>query len=433
MLDEHALNSVNRYYLDKVMNLAEERDIKTTEDIFDARGMKLVAKGTTVSRKLQERLMVRQLSKPFEASITVDGGVDMDAIIEEAQRIADTVEPVKVLLNMGQGGASPLKILSDIRFGSAMGTMLTVIQGGGQHALQHAVLVTLISISLAKKCGMSGNDQISVALAGLLHDIGELYIDPEYLHSSRRLHPHEWRHVVVHPRIGQKLIEGLESYPPMVARAVFEHHERLDGGGYPRGVSGGATSLAGQVVSAAEMISGVFLSKDQPLKRAELALKIIPGEHPHELVSAVAAATQKARMEKEEDAASVPSGEEADSVLDLYHRIGSAMENAQALLDSGMLRSVKAQQLLKQIMQRGQVIARAFSSTGLDACLRHAPDMFASHRLDILFEAAVVVREIEWRMRGIARDLALHSTALEPHESDALQPLVVLFDAQGEH
>jgi len=290
MAEEHTLNSVNRYYLDKVMRLSEQRDIKATEDIFDARGMKLVAKGTTVSRKLQERLMARQLSKPFESSIAVEGGIDPDAIVTEAKRVAETVEPVKALLDHDQGGSSPIRLLSDARFGSAMSTMLTIVQDGGAHALQHGVLVSLISIALAKKCGLGVGDQMNVALAGLLHDIGELYIDPEYLHSGRRLYPHEWRHVVVHPRIGQMLIEGLENYPATVARAVFEHHERLDGGGYPRGSAGKAISMEGQVVAVAEMISGVFLSKDQPLKRAELALKIVPGEHPHQLVSAVSSA-----------------------------------------------------------------------------------------------------------------------------------------------
>lgn len=114
-----------------------------------------------------------------------------------------------------------------------------------------------------------------MALAGLLHDIGELYIDPQYLHSRNRLYPHEWRHVVVHPRIGQMLIEDLENYPATVAQAVFEHHERYDGSGYPRQISGAGISAADRVVAVAEMISGVFVNPEQPLQRAELALKCV--------------------------------------------------------------------------------------------------------------------------------------------------------------
>jgi hypothetical protein len=49
MSEEHLINSVNKHYLDRVMMLAEEKDIKATEDIFDARGVKLVAKGSRIS------------------------------------------------------------------------------------------------------------------------------------------------------------------------------------------------------------------------------------------------------------------------------------------------------------------------------------------------------------------------------------------------
>ncbi len=432
MSDEHLINSVNKHYLDKVMNLAEEADIKATEDIFDARGMKLVAKGARISRSLQERLIMRRLSKPFESSIAVDSGVDIDAVATEARRIADTIAPIRSMLSLVEIGPSPLQILSELQFGSAMSTMLTIIERGGPTALQHSVMVSLVSICLARKFGLGAKDQTVVALAGLLHDIGELYIDPEYLHSNRRLFPHEWRHVVVHPRIGQMLIEGLENYPPAVAQAVFEHHERFDGGGYPRQISGSQISAAGQVISVAEMISGILTNQDEPLKRAVVALKIIPGEHAHELVSAVSAAMQKAREEPgaDTDAGDAPSGEEKQRVQALYDHIGAVLQEEQTLQESNTLRSKKGSQILTDALQRTNCIQRAISSTGLDVCLEQASGMFEARSTDILFETAVAVNEIEWRMRDLARDVALQASSLEAHESDALQPLITLLDGQ---
>jgi len=430
MSEAHALNSVNRHYLDKVMHLAEERDIKATEDIFDARGMKLVAKGATISRGLQERLMMRRLSKPFESSIGVDGSLGTEAIAAEARRIADSVEPVKSMLTLQQGGMSPVQVVSGIRLGTSMSTMLTVLQQAGPDALQHAVLVSLVAVYLAQRCGLGMNDQNTVALAGLLHDIGELYIDPEYLHSSRRLHPHEWRHVAVHPRIGQMLIEGLEAYPPAVARAVYEHHERLDGGGYPRQLAGPAISMAGQIVSVAETISGIFLSPSQPLKRAELALKIIPGEHAHQLVSAIATAMQQVGAPGAADAMDPSHGQDANRVRELYQRIDAVVECAQAMQDSAAVTSAQGRKLLSETVRRAGVVRRAFSSTGLDACLNQDVRIFESPSFEILFEATVAVREIEWRLRDIARDLALHTATLESHEGEALQPLVSLLDGE---
>ncbi|HJV85606.1 MAG TPA: HD domain-containing phosphohydrolase [Noviherbaspirillum sp.] len=433
MPDDHLINSVNKHYLDKVMNLAEEADIKATEDIYDARGMKLVAKGARISRSLQERLIMRRLSKPFESSIAVDSGVDIDAVATEAQRIVDTLAPVRALLGLVETGPSPLQILSELKFGSAMSTMLTIIERGGQAALQHSVMVSLVSICLARKFGLGSQDQTVVALAGLLHDIGELYIDPEYLHSNRRLFPHEWRHVVVHPRIGQMLIEGLENYPAAVAQAVFEHHERFDGGGYPRQVSGTQISAPGQVISVAEMISGILTSKDKPLERAVMALKIIPGEHPRELVSTVSAAMHKEREESGADKgeAGMPSGEEKQRVQALYSHLDAVLQEEQKLQQSATLRSKKASQILSAALERTSCIQRAISSTGLDVCLEQAAGMFESRSTEILFETTVAVSEIEWRMRDLARDVALQASSLEAQEAETLQALITLLD--GEH
>ncbi len=430
MSEEHVINSVNKYYLDRVMSLAEESDIKATEDIFDARGMKLVAKGARISRALQERLMTRRLNKPFESSIAVEAGVDIEAVAREAARIAEQPGPVQAILAAAGGGPSPVRVLADVRFGSAMSTMLTIIQRGGAAALEHSVMVSLVSICLARNFGLGIQEQTAVALAGLLHDIGELYIEPEYLNMRRRLYPHEWRHVIVHPRIGQMLIAGLENYPPTVAQAVFEHHERFDGGGYPRQLSGAAISRAGQVISVAEVVCGIFTRKSRPLERAELALKIVPGEHAHELVSTVSSAMQSARAAWDGEEADVEHGAQCDDARVLYSRIGSVVEAGNALLDQAGTKSKRLSRLLDDTLNRAVTLQRVFSSTGLDVCLQEGDHFVALRSGEILFETAVATREILWRLRDIARDLSLQASTLEPHEAEVLHPLIALLDGE---
>lgn len=427
-MSQEQLNSVNQHYLDRVMQVADVADIKATEDIFDARGMKLVAKGAPISRSVQEKLAMRRLTKPFETSIAIDSGVDVSVIVTEAQRIADTVEPVRSILRAINGGPPPVQALAGLQFGSAMSTMLTLIQRAGGTALEHGVTVSLLSVCLARKLGLGGADQAVVALAGLLHDIGELYIDPQYLHSPNRLSPQEWRHVVVHPRIGQMLIAGLESYPAAVAQAVGEHHERSDGSGYPRRIAGSSISLAGQIVSVAEMMSGIVVNKDKPLQRAELALKVIPGEHAHPLVSAVSSVMQCARGENDARYSAAPSGEERARVQGLYRNICEALEMAQRMIDSAELKSQAVNHLLSEALRRTVKIQRACSSIGLDACLQESAGFFETHNVDVLFETTVVTREIAWRMRDIARDLSLQASELQAHEMESLQPLVALLD-----
>lgn len=427
MSDELSLNSVNANYLDKVMVLAEEMDVEATEDIFDARGMKLVAKGTRISRNLQEKLILHRLRKPLESSIAVEGGIDNLAVMNEAELLIDKVLPILYMCKaISDKGPSPQKILKQIKFGNAMSMMLTITERGGQAALAHSVTVSIIAICLAKKLNLSESDQATVALAGLLHDIGELYIAPEYLTKrSTRLQPHEWRHVVVHPRIGQMLIEELEKCPTEVARAVSEHHERFDGGGYPRQIAGKNISIHGQILSVAETMSGVFHRSDRQLERAELALKIIPGEHPRELVSAISSVLRLSQKEQAHNAEEFIVSEMNANVIGIYENINSSLHLSNQLLNSNLIKSKQAKEILLRAVQQAMTIKRAFSSTGLDQCLAEGVNFDDKA---IRFEIDVASREIQWRLRDIARNLALQSSLLSPEETNAFQSLILMFD-----
>lgn len=420
--------SVNQHYLDKVMDLAETRNVEATEDIFDARGNKLVAKGARISINMQEKLILHKLQKPLESSITVEGGITISDVVAEAKRLAETIDPIgRIIKTAGNQGTSPFDILAKAQIGNAMRMMLTIIERGGAEALTHSVMVSLVSICLAKKIGLSEKDQTTAALAGLLHDIGELYIKPEYLISSRPLSPSEWHHVVVHPRIGQMLIDELEDCPPAVGIAVSEHHERFDGSGYPRQLSGKEISVIGQVISVAEMISGVYIRQDRPLKRAELALKIIPGEHPYGLISAISGALH-ITTKNQQDTADAPPSDAQQLVSDLYKRIGSVLEASRKLLDLSTLQSKQAKDLLLNVLNRTHTIERAISGTGLYVFQEQAASLFQENDLEIMLEAAVAINEIQWRLRDLARNISLISSSLQAQECAAFQHLIALLD-----
>lgn len=416
-------HAVNQHYLSKVMDLAELMSVEVIVDVFDVRGMKLVAKGAQVTRALQERLIVHKLKAPLESSIRVPGGVDPQAIVTAASRILDASAPLARILR-ATGVASVLPILSGLEFGNAMSMMLTISHRAEAQALEHAVLVSMLSICMARKLRLSETEQRVAGLAGLLHDIGELYVDPAYLVRGKRLQPHEWAHVVVHPRIGEMLINELAAYPAAVGRAVGEHHERYDGTGYPRQTAGSDISAAGQAVSVAELIAGLLL-KDRPLERAELALKIIPGEHAPDLLSAISGAL---RLVSAEAGAADPAaaGPDGETVERLFWRISAILETGRGLLDGPAVKSPRTRQLLAGALDRVKHVQRAFIGTGLDAYLGSRGDLGGGADGRLLFEKETATREIQWRLRDIARDLALRCTA--PDERPIFAALIKLLD-----
>lgn len=411
---------VNHHYLEKVIDLAEQLPVVATEDIYDARGNKLLAKGAKVSRLLQEKLILHKLTKPIETSLRVSGGVDAGIIVKTAERLLAENQPLKALVAVSQGsGPSPTALLSRLQFGNAITMMLTIVERGGNAALDHAVTVAITAACFAKHLELPPELQEACALAGLLHDIGELYFDPAYLAPGRQLLPHEWAHLVVHPRTGQMLIAEHESYPPEVARAVAEHHERLDGSGYPRRLSGNAISPCGQVLAAAEAISGM-LRGNNALERAEVAMKLITSEHDRRIAGAVSRARKHGHAGQP---SSFSNSAPAQDGAGLYQNIVATISLALALAKSNGL-SPATRELLERIAARLSQLQRAALSSGLNLAL--LPDDNDGFDGLMLFEHAVVTAEISWRLRDLSRELSLATCTAG--ERAALAPLSARLD-----
>lgn len=424
-MSETSLSTVvNPHVLNKLMELAAGGVVGTSADIVDAEGKLLLPRGTRLLPAHRELLLGQRLKKPLEACLLTPAGVDAGAIVGVAARILDTSMPMGRIVRACEGqGPAPLALLAELQLGAPLRVLLTLASHGDAAVLEHCVTVSLLAICMAKKLKLLPEEQRCAALAGLLHDLGELYIDPAWLAPGRRLLPHEWAHRIAHPRMGQMLVNDLDTLPLAVGRAIAEHHERFDGTGYPRQTMGNHISAVGQAVGVAEMLAGV-LHQTHPLARAELALKIVAGEHPHALVSAISGARRA-----HEAPAEAPAGEQrdgAEDVVRLFWRIVSVLETGQNLLDGDAATSPRARSLLERTLARIGTVQRAFISTGLDAYLdqQHAlPPADAS----LLFEKAVATREIGWRLRDLARDLALH-TAASPDERSVFAGLINLLD-----
>ncbi len=413
-------STVNQHYLEKVIELAEQMPVVATEDIYDARGNKLLAKGAKVSRALQEKLIMHKLTRPIEASLRVTGGVDSGILVKTAERLLGENPALAALVDVAPAnGPSPVAMLSRLQFGNATTMMLTIAERGGMEALDHAVTVAIAAACLAKCLALTPELQQSCVLAGLLHDIGELYVDPAYLVPGRQLLAHEWAHLVVHPRTGQMLIDEHEAYAPEVARAVAEHHERLDGSGYPRRLAGAQISPCGQVLAAAEAISALLRS-DNALDQADISLKLMTGEHDRRIASAVSRARQSLRAESYD---SWTRGARPDADAGLYRTLVDTASVARTLAGSAGL-SPSTRELVERIDARLGLLQRAALSSGLNMGL--LPEGDGGFDGLLLFEHAIASREIRWRMRELSREIALAPCTIG--ERALLAPLGALLD-----
>jgi len=172
-----------------------------------------------------------------------------------------------------------------------------------------AMQVAAMALNGALMAGNGGDTpEIRVAmLCGLLHDLGEMYIDPKYgeAEADRDLDFISYQQLVVHPHVGQLLVAQLTNYPGVVSRAIAEHHERLDGSGYPHALQGDKLSPMGRLLAVTEAALNAVQGPFSQLMRASVALRVVPGEFDLNWVGKVsqaasALAPAKAVMEPED-------------------------------------------------------------------------------------------------------------------------------------
>jgi putative nucleotidyltransferase with HDIG domain len=116
---------------------------------------------------------------------------------------------------------------------------------------RHSAAVARYARELARMLGLSEREQELIHTAGLFHDIGKFIFPDSILNAARKLTPDEWVTVRLHPEQGAKLVRRIEGYGP-VADIVISHHEKVDGSGYPYGLSGDAIPLGSRILAAAD-------------------------------------------------------------------------------------------------------------------------------------------------------------------------------------
>lgn len=132
-----------------------------------------------------------------------------------------------------------------------LSTVLQTLSMRDAMTARHSAAVARYSREIACMLGLSEREQELIHTAALLHDIGKFIFPDSILFAQRRLTDEEWQIVRLHPEQGAKLVRRIEGYGP-VADIVLSHHERVDGKGYPHGLSNDTIPLGSRILAAAD-------------------------------------------------------------------------------------------------------------------------------------------------------------------------------------
>ncbi|MDQ3729461.1 MAG: HD-GYP domain-containing protein [Actinomycetota bacterium] len=118
-----------------------------------------------------------------------------------------------------------------------LGALLRTLDLRDRMTARHSAAVARYARELATRAELSEDDQELAHTAGLLHDIGKFVLPDHILKARGRLMPDDWDQIRRHPYEGARIVSQIDGYRP-VGDIIMAHHERLDGLGYPRGLTG---------------------------------------------------------------------------------------------------------------------------------------------------------------------------------------------------
>lgn len=139
----------------------------------------------------------------------------------------------------------------------------------------HERRVAQLATAIARELNLPPEQVEGIHFGSLIHDLGKLYVPAEILSKPGRLSPVEFELVKQHPQAGFDIIKSIQ-FPWPVARMVLEHHERLDGSGYPNHLSGDAILFEARILAVADVVESISSHRPyRPARGIDVALEEI--------------------------------------------------------------------------------------------------------------------------------------------------------------
>jgi len=182
---------------------------------------------------------------------------DLEALVDK--RTAELVQSNKLLkIEVDNRKRMQLEIEHNFKnlkkvMNSTVQAITTTIEKRDPYTSGHQQRVADLSRTLARSIGLSDNEVEGIYIAAAIHDIGKISLPAEILSKPVQLSDIEVSLIQAHSQTGYDILKGIE-FPWPIAEIVLQHHERLDGSGYPRGLRGDNILMAARIIGVADVV-----------------------------------------------------------------------------------------------------------------------------------------------------------------------------------
>ncbi len=175
-----------------------------------------------------------------------------------ADQAALAVENARLFGEVSRGLAKLKRTLEGV-----IDAVVATVEARDPFTAGHQRRVSRLACAVARELSLGGEEIEAIRVAGLVHDLGKVSVPAEILNKPGRLGELEFEIIKRHPQVGYEILKGIE-LPGAVAEIVLQHHERLDGSGYPSGIDGEDMLLGAKILAVADVVEAI--ASDRPYR-----------------------------------------------------------------------------------------------------------------------------------------------------------------------
>ncbi len=240
--------------------------------IWNEAGLPLLQKNVVItdgiiSRLKQLGIQYLYIEDKISSGIAIEESVSLEVRTKAVKQITDSFKKVKGLTSQAASlvldkqskviGQIVDDLLTTIIKSDEVLTVLTDSLIYDEYLYQHSFQVTLYSIAIGKELGYSSDELRTIGIGAMLHDVGKLVIPSDILFKEDRLTDEEYEIMKQHARYGFEILRNLHTVSLLVAHCAFQHHERIDGSGYPRGLVDADIHPYAKIIAVADVFDAV--------------------------------------------------------------------------------------------------------------------------------------------------------------------------------
>ncbi|MBA5605218.1 HD domain-containing protein [Duganella sp. FT3S] len=414
LLPPHDLPGESPHYIRAVTEMGNTREVLVSADIYASNGMKLLAKGARVDSRQYARLTRHRLSAPLDNMLTTDRPVDGNILALEVDRIIAQDAIYRRIVTRAGDPRMLKHSLAGLPLPPPVQLRLTVMSEQCKAIYQHCLRVAVIAFAVAQRLRLP-EEHATILLAALCHDMGEMHTDPEILELTHSITAEERRFIHVHPITGYVLLHELPGFPAAAAQAILQHHERLDGSGYPHALSGNSISTLGKLLGVADVAEAAIKRFDLP--RVDMLFRINRARFAPAMLDALRDLLHVTASDEH----NVPS--ENDTAAQLQHlgELLHAWFSLRAMLVGQQAPAPGDQAPLAFLFERMAQIRSVVLQAGMDPDNMGSMLAMTQDAPELRVELHAMLDEMDWLLRDLANEIDRRSPELSGLSHGALK------------